>query len=444
MIPRHAISHLNSWKSKTERKPLVIRGARQVGKTTLVKSFAETYDQFLYFNLDLEEDRLIFDSAKNIKDLIQVLFLSRQKIVTESSLIFIDEIQESGKAIRFLRYFHEEYPQLHVIAAGSLLEHALRDLRSFPVGRVEYLTIYPLNFREFLLGTNKKESADILNEVPIPDFAHEVLKKSFHEYAMIGGMPEVVRNYNEHGDLTRLQSTYQSILQGYMDDVPRYASTRNEAQVIQHVLQNAPQLAESRITFQNFAGSSYRAREVGEAFRSLQKTRLLYLLYPSTQVIPPPIPNKRKKPRLQFLDTGLMVKALNIYPKMVTTDDLNQLTRGRIAQHIVGQEIQSIHYEPSYLNMFWTRETSSDAEVDFLIEYQNMLVPVEVKSGKAGRLRSLYEFIDRCHHDIAVRLYAGNYLQQRVRTLKGKEFTLINLPYYLAGKIEAYIQKATS
>ncbi len=439
MINRHAISYLETWQIRPNRKPLIIRGARQVGKTTLVQSFGSSFEQFLQFNLDLESDRLLFDLSKDIRSLVQSLFLSRQLTLKSGSLLFIDEIQESPKAMQFLRYFREEYPTLYVIAAGSLLDHALPSVASFPVGRVEYLTLYPLNFGEFLSGMGYHESLRSIHELPIAPHAHQTLLKQFHEFAMVGGMPEVVSLYSQTRDMTSLQPIYESLMEGYFNDVDRYASNAREAQVIRHVIQNATLFAETRIAFQNFAGSNYRSREVSEAMRSLQKARLLYLVYPTAETIPPPLLDKKKRPRLEFLDTGLIVHNLSLYSEMLSLSDLNESMRGRIAQHLVGQELQSSHYQPRYQNLFWTREREGDAEIDFLVQHLSHLIPVEVKSGATGRLRSMFEFIDRCPHGMGMRLYAGPYLVQKLKTIKGKEFTLMNLPYYLAFILHEYL-----
>src|SRR5690606_19368525 len=194
---RHIWNELISWKEASNSKPLILRGARQVGKTTLVRSLGEIYDYFIELNLEKEEDISLIERSNNVHELVDIVAL-RNELTTKSltkTLLFIDEIQESEKAISFLRYFYEDVPELNVIAAGSLLEHTLGKTKHFPVGRVNYLYLFPFNFQEYLEAMGKERLLERLHNIPIDEVAHEILMKEFHTYCIIGGMPEIVVSY---------------------------------------------------------------------------------------------------------------------------------------------------------------------------------------------------------------------------------------------------------
>ena len=219
------------------------------------------------------------------------------------------------KAIKLLRYFYEDLPELYVIAAGSLLEFALKEVASFPVGRVDYLYLHPINFIEYLVAKNNQVALNELNTIPLNDYAHDVLLNIFHEYSVIGGMPEIVERFITSENISVLTKIYNRLWQAYKDDVEKYAKTNSDKKVIRHVINSAP-YENDRIKFEGFGSSNYRSREVGEALRALDLANIIMLIYPSTGLIPPIIPNLKKRPRLQFLDTGLLNQVLMIQAEM--------------------------------------------------------------------------------------------------------------------------------
>lgn len=220
MFERDILSELREWAKKDRRKPLIMRGARQTGKTTVVGMFSSEFDQFIFLNLERREERILFERDYPFSDLVISLFLySGNKREGHRTLIFIDEIQNSPKAISLLRYFYEDTPDLYVIAAGSLLESGLDHKISFPVGRVEYLALYPCNFKEYLHANDQDQLKEILESDEIPAFAHDLLMSWYRKYATTGGMPEVVASYANHSDLTALQPIYDTLIQSYMEDV---------------------------------------------------------------------------------------------------------------------------------------------------------------------------------------------------------------------------------
>jgi hypothetical protein len=269
MIFRRKIyRQLLDWKNSTRRKPLVLRGARQVGKSTTVREFAKEYRSFIELNLERKEDLQLFE-LDDLKTIIEVI-LARENVSinSESLLIFIDEIQESPNAIKQLRFFYEDFPNLHVICAGSLLEHVMKDITSFPVGRIQQLILHPFDFEEFLWAKGKENIVELFDEIPIKDQYHEVIQNLFHEYAIIGGMPEVVKTYVATDTYSELGAVYQEIWQTYKDDVEKYGRNTTEKRVLRHVMETAA-YEKDRITMAGFGNSNYKSREVGEALRSL-------------------------------------------------------------------------------------------------------------------------------------------------------------------------------
>ncbi len=443
MFERDILLEMKKWREKDTRKPLILRGARQVGKTTVVRQFSEEFREFIYLNLELPEDRKPFEQFSNFESLLQSLFFLKNKSLAERSntLVFIDEIQEVPDALQQLRYFFEEAPDIPVIAAGSMLESLFNPNISFPVGRVEYLVIQPASFREFLGAIGETAALQQVLTIPAASFAHDALLKLFRTYCLIGGMPEIVAHYAAHKDLTALTSIYESLLVSYLDDVEKYAHRTSQIEYIRHAIRASFAEAGKRIKFQHFGNSSYKSREMGEALRALEKALLIHLVYPQTSPVLPLLPDLSKSPRLHVLDTGMLNYFVGLQQEILGTSDLNSLYQGLVIEHIVGQELLACQYSSLHGLSFWIREkATSSAEVDYLFRYKEKLVPVEVKSGATGTLRSLALFMDMAPHNIAIRLYAGEILISTITTSGGKTVHLLNLPYYLVSQIEKYLE----
>jgi len=443
MFYREIIGKLKDWAGKYNRKPLVLRGSRQVGKTTAVEMFSKEFDQYIALNLEREEERRIFETSYPFQDLLMALFLyAGKKRTSGRTLIFIDEIQNAPKAIALLRYFKEEAGDLFVIAAGSMLETIMDRKISYPVGRVEFMMLHPVSFREFLAATGENQSLDLLNGLEVPAFAHPHLMLQFKKYLTIGGMPQVVEQYARNNDLTALQPIYESLLKSYVEDVDKYAPSSSQVQYIRHILNSAFEMAGGRITIENFGGSSYKFREMKEAFTTLEKTFLFQLVYPTTETIIPALPKLTLKPRLHALDTGLINYSTNMVKDILSTEDIADVYRGRIAEHITGQELLAMSTSIMNKLQFWVREKKqSSAEIDYLYQYNGKLIPIEVKSGSIGKLRSLHQFMDVAPHHLAVRVWQGPYSVEKAKTIAGTEFTLLNLPFYLVHRIERELDK---
>lgn len=442
MFKRLVISELEKWARKRNRKPLVVRGARQVGKTTAINQFAAGFKHYLYLNLELEADRKPFEQFTTIDTLVQALFfLKNQKYAGKAKvLVFIDEIQEVPEAFNILRYFYEQAPDIHVIAAGSLLETIFDEKLSFPVGRVEFLVVRPVSFPEFLGAIGETEALGQLQKIPLQDFAHDKLLQLFHTYALIGGMPEIVNEYARSRDLTNVASLYEGLIAAYIDDVEKYAKGGSQVQAIRHTIRASYTEAGKRIKFQGFGKSAYGSKEIGEALRTLEKALLLSLVYPTTSATLPLMPEFQKSPRLQILDTGMMNYFLGVQKEILGTKDLNGLYQGTIIEHLVGQELLAGQFNALSSLNFWVREKkTSSAEVDYVYPFEGKLIPIEVKAGKEGKLRSLHLFMDEAPHNLAIRFYAGELNITPVTTLQGRHYYLLSLPYYLVSQLEHYL-----
>lgn len=240
--------------------------------------------------------------------------------------------------------------------------------------------------------------------------------------------------------MTKLASIYDSLLLGYLDDVTKYAKSTKQVNILRHVISQAPNFAGERIKFEGFGRSNYGSREVGEALRVLEKAMLVRLVYPTNEFSPPFQANFKRSPKLQFVDTGLVNFICGLQSQFFSLADLNSVHKGKIAEHIIGQLLLTQKRSSLDPLIFWTRKKlQSNAEIDFVLPYESMLIPIEVKSGKVGSLRSLHSFMDQVEHDVAIRFYAGEFYVDKVETPQGKSFRLVNVPHYLCGSIHAII-----
>ncbi len=441
MFTRKIINYLIDWKDKETRKPLILRGARQVGKTSAVLMFARKYfKNVVYLNLEKSEDSNLFREELSLEDfekIIQIKF--HQRIIPGETLIFIDEIQNSPSLIKLLRFFYEERPSLHIIGAGSLLQAKIeREGLSLPVGRVEYAYLYPLDFFEYLEAKKETELLNFLRDVSagehIPQGIHEVALKLFYEYAMVGGMPEIVKVFLEKKNLEELKNIYSSLFTGYAEDVYKYSSLAN-AKYLTYVIEKGPLFAGTNITYEKFGGSNFRSREMGAAFDILEKVMLLYQVQ-ATKSRELPLISQRKRPKkLLFLDVGLVNYQMGIQENFLNLGDLNDFYRGRIAEQIVGQNILAQFIDSSPRLFYWAKERPKGcAEVDFCLNKRGSILGIEAKSGRSKKLKSLFSFGSSVKDNHLVRVYSGELRRERVK-INDKSFTLISLPFYLVPRI---------
>lgn len=446
MFQRNLLKELRLWKDQIDRKPLVIRGARQTGKTSLIQLLSREFEHTVTLNLELPVERRNWEGDPLPDELLRNIELSKGvRIVPGKTLLFIDEIQNEPRAIQSLRYLYEQRPDLHVIATGSLLEVVLKNRGfSFPVGRVSFLYLHPLAFDEFLMALGRRdllgEFEKIPREIHISPALHALAYGLFCDYLFLGGMPEVIRRYVEEKSFFPLISVKEGLLTSFEEDVPKYAPP-SQVPYLHFLIRQAPLFAGQRIQYANFANSNYRSREMSQAFETLEQAMVIQRVVGTTQTTPPMQPHLRASPKLLFLDAGLVAHRLGVEPTALKTGDLNGLFRGTLAEQIAGQEIMAqsnLRREPP---SFWFRnKPGSTAEVDYCILAKGHIVPIEVKSGKAGRLRSLLQFMEQAPHPYAVRISAALPAIERLVTPGGRPFQLLSIPFYLAHDLRRILE----
>ncbi|WP_294607104.1 AAA family ATPase [uncultured Bacteroides sp.] len=440
MFQRLALKALHQWAEKEGRKPLVLRGARQVGKTTLVKIFAEEFDVFINLNLEEKVNAALFTMEVSFEDLLAGIYAKAGiKMENQRTLIFIDEIQNVPDAVKVLRYFYEKRPDLYVIAAGSLLESLVGNHISFPVGRVEYMALHPCTFTEFLGALGENILVEQIEQLEVPQSVHSYVMDLFKKYMIVGGLPEAVANYAKRKDWVSLNEIFNSLLSGYKDDIEKYAQRPKEQDILRYILNYGWGLAGQRFQFSKFCSSSYKSAEMGNAFRTLEKTLLLELVYPLISTSFPILPDLKRSPKLLWLDTGLVNYVAGMQESLLFTSDTDELWNGHIAEQVVGQELLGASFAFGVKRMFWVRDArNSQAEVDFVYKYKSHLIPVEVKTGDNSKLRSLHQYMDESQEDIALRLWNGPLTSDLIRLPSGKQYTLYNVPFYYAGQLETF------
>jgi predicted AAA+ superfamily ATPase len=398
------------------------------------------FENTISLNLENVEHQRLFRQDISLDDferIIQVKF--RQKVIPGETLIFIDEIQNSPSLIKLLRFFYEQRPGVHVIAAGSLFQAKIeREGFSLPVGRVEYAYVYPLDFFEYLEAGEESELLTFLKSVTpgerIPEAIHQEGLRYFYEYSMLGGMPEVVDNYLENRDIDALKPIYSSLFTGYSEDVYKYSSLAN-AKYLTHVIEQAPLHAGTTITYDKFGGSTFRNREMGAAFSTLEKIMLLYQVHATKSREIPLIPQRKRPKKLLFLDVGLVNHRMGIQDQFMDLQDLDDFYRGRIAEQVVGQNIvaQFMHNTP--VIMYWAKgRQEGSAEVDFCLQNKGEILGIEVKAGGSGRLRSLFSFADAVKEHRLLRIYNGHLKKEKVQ-FSGENYDLLSVPFYLSPRI---------
>lgn len=441
MFPRKIISYLKVWKNKKNRKPLIIRGARQVGKTSSILMFGkEFFENTININLEKVENKQLFKQETSLQDFEQIIYTKfKQKIIPGKTLIFIDEIQNSPTLIKLLRFFYEEKPEWHVIASGSLLGPMIeKEGLSMPVGRIEYAYMYPLDFFEYLEAIQEKELLEYLKNISfdqkIPQGIHQQAIKLFYQYTMIGGMPEIVKIFCQNKNIHDLQNLYSSLFTAYAEDVYKYASSA-QTKYIAHIIEKSPFSIGNNITYAGFANSEFKSREMKKAFDVLEKAMLVYQVK-ATQITRLPLIPKEKRPKkLFFLDVGLVNYQRGIQESYLGVEELNHFHRGEIAEQVVQQNILSQFIDQPAKIFYWAKpKEKSNAEIDFCFNKNGKILGIEVKSGKGGRLKSLYKFAESVENSQIIRIYSGQLIKEKIK-IKNQKKSLLSLPFYLIPRI---------
>lgn len=390
---------LTNWKDEKGRKPLILSGARQVGKSYVIEqNFAPHFEQLLSINFEKQPEynscfQTGYDPARILR---RIEALAGRRVKIGSTLVFFDEIQYCPEAIIALRYFFEEMPDLHIIAAGSLLEFTIENI-SVPVGRVTFRYLGPLSFEEFLYNSGNQVLLDEIRDhsihMPFPEALHNRAITLLKEYMAIGGMPQVVASYIEHQDYLRCQELLSDLLESYAKDFPKYSSKYSDLKYIDTVFSRIPHLIGNQFKFVQIS-RDIQSKYLRKGLDLLYKADLVKLIY-KTSGIPLGANYNPQRFKLLFLDIGLMQKACDLNIARWITDSYHLVNAGPVSEQFVGEQIcanSNFKREKLY---YWARDKrGSSAEVDYLIEHSHGVTPVEVKAGATGKLKSLHLFLD--------------------------------------------------
>ncbi len=411
-MKRDIETELKKWKTSPNRMPLIIRGARQVGKSFTIEKFGnEFFTNIMTINFEFEPAIASLFETPNPEEIVAQLEIKKKtKITPGETLLFLDEIQYCPKAIIALRYFKEKMPNLHVIAAGSLLEFTLQDHNfSFPVGRVEFLYLRPLSFNEFLYNKGELQLLDAFEQVsldnPLPESIHNHALELFKKYILIGGMPAVTDLFLKHNSYLECQRLQEILTQTYRNDFGKYA-TKTQYKHLQKCFERAPHLIGQHFKFVSVDRES-RSRDIKIALEQLCWAGLINRIYAtSASGIPLMAQMNENKFKLLYLDIGLLQGIHQYDNELILNQDILQINAGELAEQFVGQEL--LAYGKSYENkqlFYWNREAKSSlAEVDFVITINSEIVPIEVKAGTTGRLKSLREFMKEKKSTLGIRV----------------------------------------
>lgn len=446
-MQRQQLQFLTRWLHNKNRKPLIIRGARQVGKSTLVQLFAAQQGMTL-MTTNLERyPTLASTFASNDPEQIlqQIEALPRMPAVNESALLFLDELQAVPEAIPALRYFYEDQPQLPLVCAGSLLEFVLAAHQfSMPVGRVQYLHMGPMTFSEFLLALGEDKLYQVVTEYQpgnkIGEVAHQRLLQLLRSYYFVGGMPEAVAAFAETRSYQSVSDVHNSIIETYRDDFPKYGKNRDQNRMLD-VFNFAARNVGVKVKYSNISREDQSA-VLKKDLELLCMARVISkVVHSHCSGLPLQASLEEKVYKLLFLDVGLMnaICGLN-WRTLSQFDDLKLVNEGAIAEQFVGQHLQALLAEsPNRELTYWLREgRSANAELDFVVALEGQIIPVEVKAGASGSMKSLHQFMAEKQAPFAVRFDAGlpaistvNAVVNSDNQRKDVSYKLVSLPLYL-------------
>jgi len=398
MLRRLVDWHLNNWKSEPNRKPLILRGARQVGKTHAVRNLGAGFDRFVEINFELTPSACpIFEGDLHPEQILNDLFtITGQKIKPGETLLFLDEIQEAPRAILALRYFYEKMPTLHVIAAGSLFDFALEKV-GIPVGRVSSLYMYPLSFVEFLAAKGYAPIIEsIMQNSALSKPSHEKLMALLGEYFSIGGMPEAVAKWITSQNPKESFQVHHNLISSYRQDFEKYA-TKHQVKYLEALFQQIPHMVGELFQYKNIHGE-YRKRELAPALDLLCKTNTVHRIYHSAgNGLPLGGEVNLEWFKIILVDIAICQAILGFdLSTWFSQPGIESVNRGNVTEAFVGQELLCYSYPYGKAELYhWKRaERSSLAEVDFLYPYKGRVLPIEVKSGDGRTLKSMHAFLE--------------------------------------------------
>ncbi|MDR1918648.1 MAG: ATP-binding protein, partial [Tannerellaceae bacterium] len=409
----------SEWKNAAARKPLLLRGARQVGKSSAVRELGKQFEYFLEINFENKDNagaKKIFElhsDPRLICDELSALY--EQPIIAGKTLLFLDEVQSCVDAISALRYFYEQMPALHLIAAGSLLEFALVKIPSYAVGRVQTIYMYPFSFEEFLQAMGRNMLLEKLNAAnpqnPLPEAIHNQLKELFLRFIVIGGMPEVVSKYASGGSLLDCRNILDELTEAFYNDFAKYKQ-RVPAMRLEHVFSAIIAQTGQKFTYSKAATSANQA-QVKESIELLSMAGLVYsATHTSANGLPLAAETNKRYQKLMIFDTGIYQRFLRLDPTALLLDEkIEQVNKGALAEMFVGTELVKSQNNrlPAEL-YYWQREKGgSTAEVDYVIQHGQEIVPVEVKAGTKGAMQSMFLFLAEKQRNYGIRCSLENF-----------------------------------
>ncbi len=416
---------LKEWARRKDHKPVLLRGARQVGKSSAVRELGREFESFLEINLEKEPQyRAVFRGNLNVKRIVAELSaMSGQRIRVGQTLLFIDEIQECAEAIMSLRFFKEDLPELHVVAAGSLLEFALNELPTFGVGRIHSMFMYPMTFDEFLWANGEHLLIEARNEAsvnhPLAEPLHERLVALLRTYMLVGGMPECVAKWVEEHDFLQCQELQDDLLLSYEDDFPKYGK-RVDVGLLRNLLRSAAVQCTKKFVYTQVG--DYRTAEVKRALQLLLQAGLLIAVtHTGANGLPLGGEADEAYRKILFFDCGLMLRLLGITmgnstlltSQVLTSTVTDLVNKGSMAELVAGLEL--LHYQGANLRhemYYWQRlSKNSQAEIDYVLPSASQLcvLPIEVKAGSRGGMKSLWMFMREKHLGEAIRCSLENF-----------------------------------
>ncbi len=449
---RYISENLQNWFHKSDRKPIVLRGARQVGKTWLVRDFAKSANlKLIELNFEREPELAeIFEEKSPENVLISLERLKGIRINKKESLLFLDEIQKAPHILANLRWFYEECPELPVITTGSLLDFVLKDHKfSMPVGRISYLFMEPMSFKEFLLANEEEILVEFIEEVKMnSSFSnpiHDKLLNYFSDYLTVGGMPATVKEWVKTKSPVLIAEIQQNLINTFIDDFNKY-SGRVPPERLHKVIMAVPRLIGQKFMFSN-VDRAETAKTLKQALGLLCSARICHRINHSTgREVPLIAQENEKKFKVIFLDTGL-VSALQgtVLKSKKEIQELIRINKGGISEQVVGQMLRTrpLKFMDPHLYYYIRDRKGSEAEIDYLIQYDTRIIPIEVKSGATGSLKSLHQFMAERNFKTAIRINSEKptISDLNIKTSIGNrvKYSLISIPFYLTEEINRFI-----
>ena len=458
--PRLIDTYLSEWASRTTHKPLLLRGARQVGKSSAARHLGESFDSFVEINFEKQSAySSIFQSGDiDVKRIVsQIAALTGKQIKPGETLLFLDEIQMCPEAIMSLRFFKEDMPELHVIAAGSLLEFALEELPTFGVGRIHSMFIFPMTFDEFLMANGENLLLEARNRASssqsLPQPLYDKLVGLLRTYMLVGGMPETVSKWVETHDYLACQEVQDDIVVTYEDDFPKYRK-KVDPTLLRLTMRSAAVQATRKFVYSE-VGGGYKSTDVKEALELLTKAGILIpVTHTAANGLPLGSEADTSYRKMLLLDTGLMLRLLNMtngdiseLTEHILTSDVSDLAnKGPMAKTIAGLEL--LHYRTPNIRhelYYWQRQAkNSQAEVDYISSYRQTVLPIEVKAGTQGGMKSLWMFMREKKLSNAVRCSLENFgtFDYKDKEDGGAIRHIQICPLYAISQMEALLRKS--